>query len=273
MICRLLAKDPADRPATGAVVAAGLDMARASATGLAPAPRVTSPRARSIAVLPFANLSTDGVDDFFSDGLTDEIITDLSGLRALRVISRNSSMQRKGSTRPLPEFAGNIGRHLDAMERSRAIDPQNPVINWALGYTYALMGRAADAARQAEWMRSHAPTLPYTVQLSALVDGMDGRGEAALDALARLDLAPLDAHHTFHFAEAYATAGETARALTLLEHAVDHGMSPHRFYGEFCPFMAPLRGHPEFDRIVAKAARRAAAFEAASASRQPNGER
>jgi len=151
-------------------------------------------------------------------------------------------------------FSGHIGRHLDALERSREMDPDNPIINWALGYTYALMGRTGDAARQAEWMRTHAAQLPYTVQLTSLVDGMEGRSRAALDALAKLDLAPLDAHHTFHIAESYAMAGDATRALALLEHAVDHGMYPYKFYAEYCPFTVPLRGSAEFDRIVAKAA-------------------
>jgi predicted Zn-dependent protease len=159
-------------------------------------------------------------------------------------------------------FSGQAGLHLDAMERARAMDPENPVINWALGYTYALVGRTADASRQAQWMRSHAPGLPYTAQITALVDALEGRRETALAALARLDLAPLDAHHTFHIAEAYAMAGDLSHALALLERAVDTGMYPHRFYAEFCPFTVPLRGHPDFDRIVAKAARRAAEFSA-----------
>ena len=51
-----------------------------------------------------------------------------------------------------------------------------------------------------------------------------------------------------------------AEALALLEHAVDHGMCPYRFYAEYCPFTVPLRGSAEFDRSVAKAARRAEAF-------------
>jgi len=159
-------------------------------------------------------------------------------------------------------FSGHIGHHVDALERSRDMDPDNPIINWALGYTYALMGRTGDAARLAEWMRTHAAQLPYTVQLSSLVDGMEGRSRAALEALAQLDVTPLDAHQTFHIAESYAMAGDTARALALLEHAVDHGMYPYKFYAEYCPFMGPLRGSPEFDRIVAKAARRVEEFSA-----------
>ena len=159
-------------------------------------------------------------------------------------------------------FSGNIGLHLDAMERSLAMDPDNPIIHWALGYTYALMGRVADASRQAEWMQAHTAQLPYATQLSTLVDGMEGRHQKALEALAAVDIRPVDAHQTFHLAESYAMAGDTSRALELLERAVDHGMYPYRFYGEYCPFMAPLRGNPEFDRIVAKAARRVQEFDA-----------
>jgi hypothetical protein len=46
----------------------------------------------------------------------------------------------------------------------------------------------------------------------------------------------------------------------LLEHAVDHGMYPYKFYEEYCPFVAPLRDQAEFDRIVAKARKRVEAF-------------
>jgi len=43
---------------------------------------------------------------------------------------------------------------------------------------------------------------------------------------------------------------------------VDGGFYPYPFLAEYCPFMAPLRGMPEFERIVAKAARRVAEFNA-----------
>jgi TolB-like protein/Flp pilus assembly protein TadD len=159
-------------------------------------------------------------------------------------------------------FAGNIGRHVEKLEQALVIDPHNAILTWALGYTYALMGRVDDAEKRAHWMRANAPQLPYTAQLSALVESSRGRRDAARETLARIDLAPLDAHQTFHLAESFAMAGDTSTALTLLEFAVDHGMYPYRFYQEFCPFMQPLRGLPEFDRIVGKAARRAAEFSA-----------
>jgi len=53
----------------------------------------------SIAVLPFASLSADADNEFFADGLADEITADLCRIRALRVISRTSATTFKGSTK------------------------------------------------------------------------------------------------------------------------------------------------------------------------------
>jgi hypothetical protein len=148
------------------------------------------------------------------------------------------------------------------MEQGLVMDPQNAILNWALGYTYALMGRTADAARHAAWMRANAPRLPYTAQLTSVVEACQGNAAAAMATIRAVDVTLLDAHQTFHIAEAYAMAGDTSKALELLEYAVDCGMYPYRFYRDFCPFMQPLRGLPEFDRIIAKAERRVAEFKA-----------
>jgi TolB-like protein/Tfp pilus assembly protein PilF len=63
----------------------------------------------SIAVLPLENLSGDPVQEYFSDGMTDVLISELGKVQALRVISRQSVMQFKGSERPVPEIARVLG--------------------------------------------------------------------------------------------------------------------------------------------------------------------
>jgi TolB-like protein/DNA-binding winged helix-turn-helix (wHTH) protein/Flp pilus assembly protein TadD len=59
----------------------------------------------SIAVLPLENLSGDPEQEYFADGLTDDLITDLGKMVTLRVISRTSVMQYKRTKKPLPEIA------------------------------------------------------------------------------------------------------------------------------------------------------------------------
>jgi DNA-binding winged helix-turn-helix (wHTH) protein/TolB-like protein/tetratricopeptide (TPR) repeat protein len=67
------------------------------------------PRIRSLAVLPLANLTGDPAQEYFSDGMTDALITNLASLPALRVISRQSVMRYKGSAKPLSEIARELG--------------------------------------------------------------------------------------------------------------------------------------------------------------------
>jgi len=63
------------------------------------------PSIRSLAVLPLENLSGDAAQDYFADGMTDELITHLAQIRDLRVISRSSMMTYKQSRKPLAEIA------------------------------------------------------------------------------------------------------------------------------------------------------------------------
>ncbi len=59
----------------------------------------------SLAVLPLESLSSDASQDYFADGMTDELISDLGQISALRVISRTSVMAYKHARKPLPEIA------------------------------------------------------------------------------------------------------------------------------------------------------------------------
>ena len=79
------------------------------------------PRIQALAVIPFANLSGDPGQEYFADGMTEEIITKLGEVNAPRVISRQSMMQYKGSKKPLQEIARelNVDAVLEgAVERS-----------------------------------------------------------------------------------------------------------------------------------------------------------
>ncbi len=64
-----------------------------------------APRIESLAVLPLANLSGDPEQEYFADGMTEALITDLAKIGSLRVISRTSVMEYKGVKKPLPKIA------------------------------------------------------------------------------------------------------------------------------------------------------------------------
>lgn len=68
---------------------------------------------RSIAILPLTNLSGDPEQEYFADGMTEELTTDLGQVSALRVISRTSAMHYKGTKKTLPEIAREL--HVDAV--------------------------------------------------------------------------------------------------------------------------------------------------------------
>jgi TolB-like protein/DNA-binding winged helix-turn-helix (wHTH) protein len=83
------------------------------------APASAAPRLNSIAVLPLANLSGDPSQEFFADGMTDQLITDLAKVGSLRVISRTSVLQYKGTKKGLPEIAREL--HVDAIVEGSVI--------------------------------------------------------------------------------------------------------------------------------------------------------
>ena len=117
---------------------------------------------RSLAVLPLENLSGDASQGYFADGMTDELITDLSQISALRVISRTSVMVYKGARKPLPQIArelnvdavvgGAVLRSGDQVRiTAQLIDASTDKHLWSQSYegelrdTLALQNRVASA--------------------------------------------------------------------------------------------------------------------------------
>jgi TolB-like protein/tetratricopeptide (TPR) repeat protein len=108
-----LAREPAQRFESAAAFAAALVARATDARDHAHAAheptRPAASRARMLVVLPFVNRSAEPDSEYFSDGLTDEVIADLSRVAALRVISRNSAMALKGTTKDTATLARELG--------------------------------------------------------------------------------------------------------------------------------------------------------------------
>jgi serine/threonine protein kinase/tetratricopeptide (TPR) repeat protein len=97
-----LQKTPADRHPSPREFSSALERAASDA---ATKPERSTPAVRSLVVLPFENLSRDPQEEFFADGMTETLITQLAKIRSLRVISRTSAMRYKGAPKPLSEIA------------------------------------------------------------------------------------------------------------------------------------------------------------------------
>src|SRR5437773_10137339 len=98
-VMRALAKEPADRFATAAQFAQALKPAGATPPGAVPVVTATAPK--SIAVLPFVNMSADPENEYFTDGIAEEIINALTKIQALRVASRTSAFAFKGKNQDI----------------------------------------------------------------------------------------------------------------------------------------------------------------------------
>jgi TolB-like protein/DNA-binding winged helix-turn-helix (wHTH) protein len=110
-----------------------------------PRPGTGQQSIQSLAVLPLENLSSDPDQEYFAEGMTDALTTDLAKIRTLKVISRTSSMQFKGTKKPLQQIAKEL--NVDALvegtvERSgsrvritaQLIDVRNDRNLWAESY-------------------------------------------------------------------------------------------------------------------------------------------
>ncbi len=113
ILSRCLQKSPADRfqsmaHVKEALLAATSGISSPGAMPLAP-PETTLERPPSIAVLPFANMSRDQEDEYFSDGLAEEIINALTQVPQLKVIARTSAFAFKGKNEDIRKIAETLG--------------------------------------------------------------------------------------------------------------------------------------------------------------------
>ena len=140
VVARCLAKRSEDRYASTSDIAEELRSASRESSSSA------ARSMPSIAVLPFNNLSPDPDNEYFSDGLTEEIITDLSKVRAMKVVSQKSAMRLKGSEKDLRTIGkelrvdyvlqGSVRRAGDNLRvTAQLIDVDNDEHLWAEKYT------------------------------------------------------------------------------------------------------------------------------------------
>jgi len=118
LIGECLRKQPAQRPESASVVANALRGIRDGVPSGA-LPLQSRNSISSVAVLPLRNLSNDSTQEYFADGMTESIISDLARIKALRVISRTSVMAYKGSAKSLPDIASDL--NVDAILEGSAL--------------------------------------------------------------------------------------------------------------------------------------------------------
>jgi TolB-like protein/DNA-binding winged helix-turn-helix (wHTH) protein/Tfp pilus assembly protein PilF len=118
-----------------------------------------SPIVRSLAVLPLESLSSDASQDYFADGMTDELISDLGQISALRVISRTSVMVYKHARKPLPQIAREL--NVDAVVEGTVLRSGDQV-----SITAQLIEASSDKHL---WSHSYQGELPDALALQSKV--------------------------------------------------------------------------------------------------------
>jgi serine/threonine protein kinase/tetratricopeptide (TPR) repeat protein len=160
-------------------------------------------------------------------------------------------------------FVGRAAEGVPIMQRGLEIDPDSFIAHWCTGYACAVAGRIDDAKAHAANLRRLFDGGPYTRQLLALVDGLEGRQAAAREWLAPINIAILDPHQQFHLAESFLVAGDLERGLELLERS-NFGFHPYEYMAHHCRFLDPVRDTPRFQALLAQAKDRTEAFKRAA---------
>jgi TolB-like protein/Tfp pilus assembly protein PilF len=221
LILDLLEREPARRPASAGAVAAALrgDAAR-DAAAASDASVGTAAAIRSLAVLPLENLSGDASQEFFADGMTEALISDLARLPGLRVISRTSIMRYKGARRAVPEIAAELnveavleGSELRAGARVRVaaqlIDARSDTHLWAERYD-------RDASDVLALQSDVARAIAHEIHVA-----LSPQASARLAGAARIDPEAHDAYLRGRYQLNRRTDDSLRRAVELFQRAIE----------------------------------------------------
>ena len=159
-------------------------------------PQLAHPIIRSVAVLPLKNLSGDPGQDFFADGTTDELITQLARVSGLRVVSWNSVLQEKDTKKPLKAIAaelqadllveGSVSRSGDTVRiTAQLIDAENDDHVWAGSFQGRLDEVMVLEQKAAEEIVEHAQTGRSISESGPSAQRATANNPAAHDALLR----------------------------------------------------------------------------------------
>jgi serine/threonine protein kinase len=179
LVLRALQKDPKLRQQSARELAGELLMLQGLSMPLDVHTGALAPTRQSMVVLPFTSPAED--DDYFADGLTDEIIAGLSCVRALRVISRTSSMRLKGETSQLSAIAASLAVQYVLEGSVRRSGTQ-------LRVTAQLIDVASDSAI---WAHKYAGTMEDVFAIQESIS------RNIVDAL-HMTLTPLEARRLTH---------------------------------------------------------------------------
>ena len=217
-VARALDKDPAARFATATQLVAAMVAGEEPPGALAQAP---TPARLSIAVLPISNKSADPETEFFSDGMTEELINALAKVPGLRVVSRTSTFAFKSGAVPLGEIGARlkVGFVLEASTRraqnrlrvtARLVEVGNDSTRWSETYERQLEDVFAV---QDEITHAIVETITNTLEL--------GRLERPAPVVQPLTLAAYDLYLLGRHHWNKRTQKEMQRALELFQQAAE----------------------------------------------------
>ncbi len=191
--------------------------------------RRSNPPVRSLAVLPLQNLSGDSTQEYFADGMTDELITQLAQLGSVRVISRTSVMQYKGAQKPLRQIADELG--VDAILEGSVVRSGQHV-----RVTAQLIDAATD---QHLWARSYDRELGDVLLLQSDMAGaitqqiraeIDQNARALVPQASRVDPEEQDLYFRGRYHLSKGSEDEINKGIEYFRQGIEHSPEDARNY-------------------------------------------